>query len=156
MAIAKGASAPEFTLKGTPADAVSLASHKGKDNVVLLFVPFAFSSICTEEFCGLRDQWSEFSGLNAKVYGVSVDSPHALKAWKEKDKLPFELLSDFNKGVSKAYDVQHEKLGDWVGVAKRSAIVIDKNGKVAFSWSSDDPKVKPDLNAIKGALKELK
>ncbi|MEK7469350.1 MAG: redoxin domain-containing protein [Planctomycetota bacterium] len=156
MPLAIGAAAPDFTLKGTPADAVTLSGHKGKDNVVLLFIPFAFSSICTEEFCSVRDQWNDLGKINAKIYGLSVDSVHALKAWKEKEKLPFELLSDFNKGVSRAYDAQHEKLGDWVGVAKRSAFVIDKEGKVAMAWVSDDPKVKPDVAAIKAVVQKLK
>ncbi|KAF0246584.1 MAG: hypothetical protein FD180_582 [Planctomycetota bacterium] len=156
MPLATGAAAPDFTLKGTPADAVTLSAHKGKENVVLLFVPFAFSPICTDQFCGMRDIWNDLGKINAKIYGISVDSPHSLKAWKAKENIPFELLSDFNKAVSKAYEAQHEKLGDWVGVAKRSAFVIDKEGKVAMAWVSDDPKVKPDVAAIKAAVQKLK
>jgi peroxiredoxin len=156
MALAKGAVAPEFTLKGTPDNAVTLSAHKGKDNVVLLFYPFAFSPVCTDEMCGVRDDWKAFGELGATVYGISVDSVWSQKAFKAAQNIPFHLLADFNKTVSKAYDVQFEKLGDWIGVAKRAVFVIGKDGKIAFSWSNDDPKVKPELGAIKAALKELK
>lgn len=156
MALAKGTAAPDFTLKGTTAEPVTLSSHKGKDNVVLLFYPFDFSGVCTEEFCGLRDNWAEFSKLTGKVYGISVDSPHSHNAFKKANNLPFELLSDFNKEVSKKYDVFYEDLGGWKGVSKRSAFVIGKDGKIAYSWSSDDPKVKPDVEVLKKELKALK
>lgn len=156
MAIAVGTPAPDFTAKNTAKNDVTLSSHKGKDNVVLFFIPFAFSGICTEEFCSLRDTWGEFTIPGAVTYGISVDSPHALWGWREKEKFPFDLLSDFNKDISKAYDVLHETLGPWKGVSKRSAIVIGKDGKVAYSWSSDDPKVKPDMAAVKAAVAKLK
>lgn len=156
MALAKGAAAPDFTLKGTPEQPVTLSSHKGKENVVLLFYPFAFSPVCTEEMCGVRDQWAEFGKLAAKVYGISVDSVWSQKAFKATNNIPFDLLADFNKDTAKKYDALHEKLGDWIGVAKRSVFVIGKDGKIAFSWSSDDPKQKPDLETLKNVVRELK
>ncbi|NUN47434.1 MAG: peroxiredoxin [Candidatus Brocadiae bacterium] len=156
MALATGAVAPDFTLKGTPDNAVTLSAHKGKDNVVLLFYPFAFSPVCAEEMCSVRDDWSAFGDLKAAVYAISVDSVWSQKAFRAAQNAPFHFLSDFNKTVSKAYDVQFEKLGDWIGVAKRAAFVIGKDGRIAFAWSNDDPKVKPDLAAIKAALQKLK
>ncbi len=156
MAIAVGADAPDFTTKNTAKQDFTISSHKGKDNVVLLFFPFAFSPICSDELCGIRDGWKDYNTPGAVTYGISVDSPHALWGWREKEKFPFDLLTDFNKNISQAYGVLHETLGPWKGVSKRSAIVIGKDGKVAYSWSSDDPKVKPDVAAIKAAVAKLK
>jgi peroxiredoxin len=156
MAIAVGTSAPDFTAKNTAKQDVTISSHKGKDNVVLLFFPFAFSPICSDELCGLRDGWSDFNAPDAVTYGISVDSPHALWGWREKEKFPFDFLSDFNKEISRAYGVLHETLGPWKGVSKRSAIVIGKDGNIAYAWSSDDPKVKPDMAAIRNAVQALK
>jgi len=156
MAIAAGAVAPDFTLKTKNAEGlhdVSLSSHKGKQPVVLLFFPLAYTSVCTDEMCGVSKDFSAYEALNAAVYGISVDSPFAQEAFAKEYKVGFPLLSDFNKEVSAAYDVLYADLLGFKGVSKRSAFVIDREGKVAFSWSSDDPKQLPDFHAVKEALK---
>ena len=156
MTLNIGEQAPDFSLKTKNAEGlkdISLSDHKDKQSVVLLFFPFAFTSVCTEETCSVRDDLSSYADLNAQVYGISVDSPFAQEVMSEKQNLNFPLLSDFNKEVSKSYGVLYEDFIGFAGVAKRSAFVVSKDGKILFSWSSEDPKQLPDFDAIKASLK---
>ena len=156
MTLNIGDQAPDFSLKTKNAEGlkdISLSDHKDKQSVVLLFFPFAFTSVCTEETCSVRDDLSSYADLNAQVYGISVDSPFAQEVMSEKQNLNFPLLSDFNKEVSKSYGVLYEDFIGFAGVAKRSAFVVSKDGTILFSWSSEDPKQLPDFDAIKASLK---
>ncbi len=156
MTLEIGTIAPNFTLKTKTADGlidVSLSHSTGKNPVVLLFFPFAFTGVCTDEACLVRDDLSSYEKLNAKVYGISVDSPFSQEVMAQKENLNFPLLSDFNKEVSKLYGVLYEDFIGYAGVSKRSAFVISTDGKILFSFSSDDPKQLPDFESIKDALK---
>ena len=156
MAISIGVEAPDFTLQTKNAEGlkdVVLSSFKGQSNVVLLFFPFAFTGVCTEETCSVRDDLSSYEELDAQVLGISVDSPFAQEAMALKEGLNFPLVSDFNKNASKAYDVLYEDFIGFEGVSKRSAFVVSKDGIITFAWSSDDPKQLPDFEAIKDALR---
>lgn len=155
MAIATGTKAPDFTLKSKNdkglAD-VTLSENYGKSATVLLFFPLAFTSICEEELCGIRDSLKDYESLNAQVYGISVDSPFSQEAFANQHGFNFPLLSDFNKEVSAAYDVLFEDLLGFKGVSKRAAFVINQEGDVVYSESSDDPKQLPNFDSIKAAL----
>lgn len=156
MSVKAGDVAPDFTLKDGNLKEVSLSAHKGK-NVVLLFYPLDWSPVCTDEMCEVRDSYLKaFEELDAQVMGISVDSPFSHKAWAEAQKISFPLLSDFNKEVCKKYGACYEDLIGLKGVAKRSAFVIDKNGKIVYAWVSDDAKVKPNMNEIKETLLKIK
>ena len=155
MTVAVGDRAPDFTLKNADLEEVSLSSLRG-NNVVVLFFPLAFTSVCTEELCGVSAGIDDYKGLDAEVLGISVDSPFCLQAWAEKEGITIPLLSDFNKEVSDAYGSQYEDLLGFRGVAKRSAFVVDKEGVVRFASVSEDAKVVPDFKAIKGCLESLK
>src|SRR6267378_2708714 len=96
MAIKVGQPAPAFALYDTEKNKVSLSDNKGKP-VLLLFFPFAFTGTCTKELCSVRDDIALYNKVNATVFGISVDSLHTLKKFKEEQKLNFTLLSDFNK-----------------------------------------------------------
>tara|TARA_B100000902_G_scaffold372942_1_gene400401 strand:+ start:838 stop:1305 length:468 start_codon:yes stop_codon:yes gene_type:complete len=155
MTLSVGTTAPDFTLKTKTPEGlseVSLGSHRESSSVVLLFFPFAFTGVCTEETCSVRDDLSAYEDLNAKVYGISVDSPFAQEAMALKENLNFPLLSDFNKETSLAYGVLYEDFIGFKGVSKRSAFVISKSGEILFAWSSEDPKQLPDFQAIKAVL----
>ena len=155
MALEVGTKAPDFTLKTKTADGlqdVTLSDNFGNGKTVLLFFPLAFTSVCLEELCTVRDSLQDYNDLNATVYAVSVDSPFTQEVFAKQNNLNFTLLSDFNREVSAAYDVQYEDLIGLKGVAKRSAFVIDSGGVIQFSSSSDDPTVLPDFEAIKAAL----
>ena len=155
MTLPIGVKAPDFTLKTKATDGlndITLSGFRGKSNVVLLFFPFAFTGVCTEETCSVRDDLSSYEELESQVFGISVDSPFAQEAMALKEGLNFPLLSDFNKNVSKEYGVLYEDFIGFEGVSKRSAFVVSKDGSITYSWSSDDPKQLPDFSAIKSAL----
>jgi len=155
MALAIGTTAPTFTLKTKNAEGlhdVSLSDTAGKKKTLLLFFPFAFTSVCMKEMCDINDSIAAYNDLNAAVYGISVDSPFAQEQMAQVDGLKFPLLSDFNKDISAAYDVLYADLLGFKGVSKRSAFVIDESGVVTYSESSDDPHDLPNFDAIKAAL----
>lgn len=154
MALQVGDKAPDFTLKNADMEEVSLSAQLDQ-NVVLLFVPLAFTSVCTAELCDISQGLNGYEKLGARVFGLSVDSPFSLKNWAEKEGIEIPLLSDFNKEVSAAYGAQYDELIGLKGVAKRSAFVIDKAGIVRYASVSDDAKVLPDFAAIKACLEGL-
>ena len=152
----KGDKAPLFTLKtkcGEDLKDVALADNFGKKATVLLFFPFAFTGVCTDELCSVSQNLDAYGRLDAAVYGISVDSPFSQEGWAKARNISLTLLSDFNKDVASAYGVLYEDFIGFKGVAKRSAFVIDKNGVVQYAWSTDDPAVLPDFSAIEAALK---
>jgi len=153
MPIKKGDAAIEFKLPPKPKQEVNLADYIGKEKIVLLFFPLAYSSVCTKEMCQMREDWKQYEALGAKVFGISVDSPFVTDKFRQDENIPFPILSDFNKEVSRKYGVLHEDLMGLKGVSKRSAFVIGKDGKVAYQWITDDPGVQVKFDEIKAALK---
>lgn len=154
MALKTGTKAPDFTLKSKQEEGledVSLSDHIGSKKVVLLFFPFAFTSVCTSELCSVDPGF--YADLDATVFGISVDSPFAQEEMALKNGIKVKLLSDFNKEVAAAYDVLYGDLLGFKGVAKRSAFVIGKDGTIDYAWSSDDPHDLPDFEAIQHVLK---
>ncbi len=148
--------APDFTLFNTSKEPVTLSSLQGK-NVLLLFFPFAFTGTCTKELCSVRDDISYYDSVNATVFGISVDAPFALGKFREEQKLNMELLSDFNKTASAAYNSLNEVFGGMKleGVSKRSAFVIDKNGVVRYEEILENAGDIPDFSKIKATLDSL-
>jgi peroxiredoxin len=139
MPIQAGQQAPDFTLRDTEKNKVTLSEQKGK-NVVLLFFPLAFTGVCTKELCSVRDNMAVYNGLNATVY----------------QNLNFDLLSDFNKEASTAYDAIYEVFSnDQRGVSKRSAFVIDKEGVVRYAEVLENAGELPNFDAIQETLKGL-
>jgi peroxiredoxin len=150
-----GQQAPDFTLFDSDKQKVSLSDHKGK-NIVLLFFPQAFTSVCTEELCAVRDNLQAYESLNAQVFGISVDSVFTLGKYKDEQQYNFPLLSDFNKEVSKAYGSLYESwIFDMRGVSKRSAFVIDKKGVIRYAEVLENPGLQPDFHAINNTLSSL-
>jgi peroxiredoxin len=159
MPLKIGTSAPDFTLKTKTAQGledVKLSDNFGKKNTVLLFFPLAFTGVCTQEFCDVSGGISAYEGLNATVYGISVDSPFAQEAWAQKEKITIKLLSDLNKTVTKAYDVVFPGLAGIGDTAARAAIVIDKAGTIVHAEQTATPKDLPNFDAVKAALAKLK
>src|SRR2546421_773773 len=154
MALQVGQPAPDFTLKSNKMEDVKLSGLRG-NKVLLLFVPLAFTGVCTKELCGMRDELKEYEGLDCKVFGVSTDSPFALDAWAKEQGYQFPLLSDFNKATARAYDALYDNLMGFQGVCKRSAFVIDRDGVVQYAEVLADARNLPNFEAIKGCLKQL-
>ncbi len=156
MAIKIGQKAPGFNLPDQDKNMVSLEGLKGK-NVVLLFFPDAFTGVCTKEMCQTRDELTFYNGMNAKVFGISVDMPFSLGKFKELNGITFPLLSDFNKETISAYDIKIEEfVAGLKGVSKRASFVIDKEGTVVFAEVLPNAGDYPDFEGIKKALGSIK
>ena len=148
MAVEVGSEAPDFTLRDESGKEVALSSLRGR-NVVLIFFPAAFSGICTKELHQATELGDRYDAAGAEVFGISVDSPYALKAWKRDEQLNAHLLSDFHpKGaVAETYDAYIPE----AGVATRATYVIDKDGKVAHKMVNHPGEMR-DQDAILDAL----
>ena len=156
MNIETGQPAPDFTLYDSTKNKITLSDMKGQ-NVLLLFFPLAFTSTCTAELCSVRDNISFYNNVNAKVFGISVDSLHTLAKYKADQNLNFTLLSDFNKDVSSLYGSLYEMFGyNMKGVSKRSAFVIDKNGIIRYAEVIENASEQPNFKNITLTLESLK
>ncbi|MCL5782668.1 MAG: peroxiredoxin [Candidatus Thermoplasmatota archaeon] len=157
MTVNVGEKAPDFKALDSSLKEKKLEDYKGH-NTVLAFFPGAFTSVCTKEMCTFRDSLSAFNNLNAKVVGISVDSPFSLAEFGKVNRLNFDLLSDSEKQISKSYGSLYESFLDIPGLkaAKRSVFVLDKNGVVKFKWVSEDARVEPDYEAVKKEIQKLK
>jgi len=155
MSVAVGTAAPDFTLMNQDREPVNLKAQLANGPVVLAFVPAAFSSVCEKEFCTFRDSIAELTGLQAQVLGISVDTFFTLKAWSEREKFGFPLLSDFNKEVIAAYDVVNPDMIGLKGIAKRAVFVVDRGGIVRHREVLEDARNEPDYGQVKAALAAL-
>lgn len=163
MSLAIGTKAPDFSLSSKNAEGIKqikLSEELAAGPVVLLFVPMAFTSVCTDELCSVSQGLDAYSSLGAKVLGISGDSPFAQEAWAEKAGITIPLLSDYEHAVAGAYGVAYDSFLPQVGlgmggVPKRSAFVIDRSGVVQYAEASDDPKQLPNFDAIRAKLAEI-
>jgi glutaredoxin-dependent peroxiredoxin len=156
MTLKVGDKAPLFTLKTKNASGlvdVKIADNVGVCQTLLLFFPLAFTSVCTEELCGISAGLEEFKAMEANVYGISVDSPFAQEAFAKASHITVPLLSDFNKDVSLQYGVLFDELIGLKGVSKRSAFVIGRDGLIKYAEWSDNPAKVPDFDKIRAVLK---
>jgi len=155
MSVTIGQQAPELNLYDTEKKIVTLAEQRG-NNVLLLFFPLAFTGVCTKELCGIRDNIVAYNSVNAKVFGISVDSPQTLARFKEEQHLNFSLLSDFNKTASNDYGCLYDAFIGWMkGVSKRSAFIIDKDGIIQYAEVLENAGELPDFEKINKVLAVL-
>lgn len=144
---------PLFKLQNQNGKEIDLKSLRGK-NVVLYFYPKAMTPGCTTQACGIRDKKNDFAKLNTVVLGVSPDEPQKLLKFMEKEKLNFDLLSDPEHAVAKAYGVWGLKkfMGkEYMGIL-RTTFIIDTDGKLKYVM--DDVKTKSHHEDVMAFLKE--
>lgn len=159
MPLAVGTKAPDFSLKSKQSSGivdVKLSDQAGKKNVVLLFFPLAFTSVCTQELCDVTSGINAYAGLQAEVLGISVDSPFAQEAWAQREKIGITLCSDLNKKTAEAYGVLLPDLLGLGAVSARAAFVVDKQGVIQYSEQTPSPKELPNFHAIQEVLSKLK
>jgi peroxiredoxin len=146
-----GSKAPDFTLKSTPDQGISLRDFLGRP-VVLAFYPSDWSPVCGDQMGLYAQVMPEFKKFNAEVLGISVDGIWSHLAFSKDRHLNFPLLSDFEpKGaVSKAYGTYETKTGE----SGRALFVIDKKGIIRWSFLSPDG-VNPGADGILSALEKL-
>ena len=150
-ALPAGAVAPDFTLRSTPDQFVSLSDFRGQP-VVLAFYPADWSPVCGDQMTLYNEILPEFKELGAELLGISVDGPWCHAAFARDRKLHFPLLADFHpKGaVARAYGVYREN----DGVSERALFVINPEGIVHWSYVSPIG-VNPGAAGILSALEEL-
>ena len=147
--IEPGSPAPDFKLRDQDGQEVSLADLKGQ-TTVLVFYPLDFSPVCTDQLSIYQELVSDFEARGVKLYGISVDSSFAHKAFQEKLNLTFPLLADFEpKGaVAKQFGVYDD---EW-GSSKRALVMIDPDGVVKWAYCSPSALEIPGANLIFDAL----
>lgn len=143
---------PDFTLPDQDGKEHTLSHHRG-GWVLLYFYPKDDTPGCTKEACMIRDAFPDFSKLNAKVFGISVDSVASHKKFAEKYSLPFTLLSDADKRAVRAYGVWNKKtfMGKAYEGISRTSFLINPAGKIIKIYEG----VKPEIHAAE-VLKDLK
>jgi peroxiredoxin len=155
MNLQLGLPAPAFTLFDSEKKKVSLSDYKGKQ-VLILFFPLAFTSVCTKELCHVRDNISIYNNLEIQTIAISVDSLYALAQYKKAENLNFTLLSDFNKEVSSLYGSLYENFSYGMrGVSKRSAFLIDTEGVIKYIEVLEDAGLVPDFQQIKALIQKI-
>jgi len=150
MVLSPGTKAPDFTLKQTSKETLSLADLKGKPTV-LVFYPADWSPVCGDELALFNEVLPEFQRYDAQVVGISVDGPWCHKAYAESRNLQFPLLSDFEpKGaVSRKYGAYR----DQDGFSERALFVLDADGVIRWSFLSDINK-NPGADGVLSALED--
>jgi mycoredoxin-dependent peroxiredoxin len=135
MAIAAGDAAPAFALRNQHGTPVSPADFAGSKDLLIVFFPFAFSSVCGNELAELRDRADEIVDDQTEVVAISCDPRYSLRAYADREGFAFSLLSDFwpHGAVSRAYDAFDEGLG----CSARVTVVVDRVGDVRGAVSSD-------------------
>jgi peroxiredoxin len=143
--IAPGTPAPEFTLKREDGSEFTRADLLGQTSV-LVFYPFAFSPVCTDQLQVYEEALDDFTAQGATLYGVSTDSAWAQKAFKEKLGVSIEQLSDFEpKGAaSRKFGAYFEPRG----MSNRAIVIVDPEGVVRWSHLADSPGDLPGVGLI--------
>ena len=151
-----GDQAPDFTVPlahdGDP-EPFTLSDHLDEAPIVLAFFPGAFTPPCKEEMSQFQSDIDQYRDMGATLYGVSVDSPFAQKAFREENGFEFAMLSDSNKDVIEDYGVKIDfaDMG-YYGLAQRAVFVVNGDGEITYKWVADDPHTQPDFEAVQEAV----
>jgi len=149
LKVAVGDMAPDFELPSITGEKVRLSDYKGKNNVVLSFVPAAWTPVCSDQWPGYNIAQDMFTDFDTILIGISVDNTPSQYAWSEAmNRLSFPVLSDFwpHGAVSDAYGVLRSD-----GVSERALFIVDKQGVIRYI-DVHDINARPDLGVL---VKEL-
>lgn len=148
---AVGEPAPDFSLRSTSGETVSLSSFRGKKHVLLAFFPLAFSSVCTAELCEMRDDFDQYASADVEVLPISVDSHYSLSEFRAKHRIQAQMLSDFKRDVSRLYGVLME--GPFF--SNRAYFLIDKQGLLRWAHVEENPGQRRQSSEILEQIKTL-
>lgn len=153
MTIEIGQEAPDFELRGSPAEAVSLSSFRGEKAVAVVFYPFAFTGICQGELCELRDDLARYEAAGVQVLAVSCDAPPSAKRFAEDQGYPFPVLGDFwpHGAVAQDYGVFDADRG----CAVRATFLIGTDGTVVDTFRTDSLGTAREADRYTEALAKL-
>ena len=146
-----GEAAPEFTAASTSGRDVSLSSFRGKRNALLAFFPLAFTGTCTKELVCFTEDFDQFAGKEVEILPISVDSTASLREFKNKLQMKTDLLSDFQRDISRAYGVLNEVRF----YSNRAYFLIDKDGRVRWSHVEGNNSERRENSEILAAIKLL-
>jgi len=151
VAIATGDRAPDFDLEGMHGDRVRLADYVGRSNLLLVFHPYAWTSVCTEEALDLQDNLETFRAAGTEVVLVSCDSAPTRRAWREELGVEYTFAADFwsHGAAAKSYGVFNPD----TGASVRGTFLIDRDGTVIWSLVNDTGTRRDDL--VPGPLSTL-
>jgi peroxiredoxin len=146
--VGAGQPAPDFTLQTADGNPFTREDLLGR-TTVLVFYPFAFSSVCTDQLSIYNDLLEDFAERGATLYGVSCDATYSQRAFKEQLGIEIAQLSDFEpKGETcRAFGVYHPG-----GFPQRALVIVDPDGTVRWSHMADTPGDLPGANLIFDAL----
>ncbi|TLU83298.1 MAG: peroxiredoxin [Chlorobium sp.] len=148
--IKEGSKAPDFTLPDSEGKMVSLSEYAGK-RVLLVFYPGDDTPVCTSQLCSYRDNYNEFTKRDISILGISLNTVESHKQFGEKNALPFTLLSDSGKTVSKLYDAL-----DFLGMSKRAYVFIDETGTVRLAFNDLLPIFYQETRDLLAKIDEMK
>lgn len=153
MALDIGVKAPDFSLRNQHGETIALSSFAGRKDVVVVFYPFAFSSVCTGELCELRDRIADVADDDTELLAVSCDHMFSQRAYADRDGYTFSLLSDHwpHGEVAKAYDIFDER----AGCSGRATYVIDREGVVRWRVHNAIPDAR-SIDDYRAALREVR
>ena len=130
-----GDKAPDFSLKSTSGETLSLSQFKGQKNVLLAFFPLTFTGVCTKENCAFTEDYAKFEGKDTVVLPISVDATPSQNEFRSKHKMTHNILSDFKREAGRAYGVLDEEKF----FTKRAYFLVDKQGVVR--WKHVEPEL---------------
>jgi len=148
--IKAGDKAPDFTLKDQDGHDVSLKDLTADSAVLVAFYPQDDSPVCTAEMKEFRDMYGEYNKLGVQIVGISTNSLESHMKFKRKHELPFPLLSDESKVVTKAYGVLHEKKG----VSRRSYFLVGNDGVIRYLFVEQYQKEKRGKDELLASVKK--
>ena len=152
MALEVGAPSPEISLFNNERQVLTLENFKGQTSV-LVFFPGAFTGGCQEEACTFRDSLTQYEGLGAQVYGISVDSFFVQNAFISSNELNFPFLSDYSRTTIENFGIAVRNFAGMEGytTSQRAVVVLDKDGVVRFV-TAVAPTEQPDFDEIQKAV----
>lgn len=129
--IGVGAPAPDFTLNDQNNEQITLSALRGRQAMLIIFYPLAFTGICSGELRAVQNDLPTFQNEDVQVVSISVDSVYSHKVFSEQEGYEFPLLSDFwpHGAVAREYGV----FNDNVGVANRGTFLVGRDGAVRFA-----------------------
>lgn len=148
-----GDPAPDFELPSNPmGEKFKLSDYRGKNAVVINFVPVAFSGVCSVQLPLIQQKAAEFEAQGAIPVVISCDHAWSLAAWKKELGVTMPLLSDFNPHGATARD--YGVLIESRGIANRVVVVVGKDGKVAWIQPSEKIGEIPDYDPVMSCSKD--
>ncbi len=152
MALEVGAPSPEISLFNNERQILTIENFKGQTSV-LVFFPGAFTGGCQEEACTFRDSLTQYEGLGAQVYGISVDSFFVQNAFISSNDLNFPFLSDYSRKTIESFGIAVRNFAGMEGytTSQRAVVVLDKDGVVRFV-TAVAPTEQPDFDEIQKAV----